>query len=347
MRELPTVSVEGSKKAVVTALGANSGIAVTKFVAYLLTGSSAMLAEAIHSVADSGNQVLLLVGASRARRRATRDHPFGYGRERYFYTFVVAIVLFCVGGLFALYEAWHKITEPTPITGWQWVPVAVLLIATVLESIALRTAVREAARVRGDDGWLRFVRRSRSPELPVILLEDTAALAGLLLALVGVGLTLLTGDGIWDGLGTAAIGLVLATVAIVLAIEAKSLLIGESATDEHRRAIERAIVAGDDVTEIVHIRTLHLGPEELLVAAKIAVDSDDDARTLATAINGAETRVRAAVPIARLIYLEPAVAARASTGTAAAGAAEAIGTTETATTTATATAAGDDGPLPE
>ncbi|MDA8368720.1 MAG: cation diffusion facilitator family transporter [Nocardiopsaceae bacterium] len=299
------MSTEGSTKAIFAALGANLGIAVTKFVAYLLTGSSAMLAESIHSVADSGNQVLLLLGGKRARRHATPEHPFGYGRERYVYAFLVAIVLFSLGGLFALYEAWHKIRDPHPITTWQWVPIAVLLVAMVLEAASLRTAVQESNAVRGDSGWVRFIRRSKSPELPVVLLEDTGALIGLMFALVSVGLTLITGNGVWDGLGTAAIGILLVVIAIVLALEMNSLLVGESATKEHVRLIKQAIVDRGDVTAVIHMRTMHLGPEELLVAAKIAIDAEDDARDITQAINGAEERIRAAVPIARLIYLEP------------------------------------------
>ncbi|MEV0663154.1 cation diffusion facilitator family transporter [Actinomadura luteofluorescens] len=301
------MSAEGSTKAVITALVANLGIAVTKFVAFALTGSSSMLAEAIHSVADSSNQALLLVGGKRAERDATEEHPFGYGRERYIYAFLVAIVLFSLGGLFALYEAWHKISDPHPIEEWQWVPIAVLLVAIVLEGAALRTAVRESNRSRGRSSWVQFVRRSKSPELPVILLEDTGALVGLVFALAGVGLTLITGDGVWDGIGTAAIGVLLAAIAIVLATEVKSLLVGESATPEHLRLIRQAIVEGRDVPAVIHMRTMHLGPDELLVAAKIAVDLRDDAREVADAINDAEARIRAAVPIARLVYLEPDV----------------------------------------
>ncbi|GAA4389347.1 cation diffusion facilitator family transporter [Actinomadura verrucosospora] len=301
------MSAEGSTRAVITALAANLGIAVTKFVAFALTGSSSMLAEAIHSVADSSNQALLLIGGKRAQRDATEEHPFGYGRERYIYAFLVAIVLFSLGGLFALYEAWHKISDPHPIEEWQWVPIAVLLVAIALEGAALRTAVRESNRSRGRAGWVQFVRRSKSPELPVILLEDTGALVGLVFALAGVGLTLVTGDGVWDGIGTAAIGVLLAAIAIVLATEVKSLLVGESATPEHLRLIRRAIVEGSDVPAVIHMRTMHLGPDELLVAAKIAVDLRDDAREVADAINDAEARIRAAVPIARLVYLEPDV----------------------------------------
>ncbi|WP_067972513.1 cation diffusion facilitator family transporter [Nocardiopsis trehalosi] len=299
------MSTEGSTRAVVTALAANLGIAATKFAAYLLSGSSAMLAESIHSVADSGNQALLLIGGRRAARRATPEHPFGFGRERYLYAFLVAIVLFSLGGLFALYEAWHKIRDPHPITAWHWVPVAVLLVAAVLEGFALRTAVKESNAVRGSAGWVQFVRRAKAPELPVILLEDTGALLGLLFALAGVSLTLVTGNGVWDGLGTGAIGVLLVAIAVVLAVEVKSLLIGEAAGPEHQRLIRDALCAADGVEDLIHMRTLHLGPEELLVAAKIAVDAGDDARHVARAIDDAEARVRAAVPIARVIYLEP------------------------------------------
>ncbi|GGV41507.1 transporter [Actinomadura cremea] len=301
------MAAEGGTRAVITALAANLGIAVTKFVAFALTGSSSMLAEAIHSVADSSNQALLLIGGRRARRRATPEHPFGYGRERYIYAFLVAIVLFSVGGLFALYEAWHKISDPHSIDEWQWVPIAVLLVAIALEGTALRTAVKESNRTRGRSSWVEFVRRSKSPELPVILLEDTGALLGLLFALAGVSLTLATGNGVWDGVGTAAIGVLLVAIAIVLATEVKSLLIGESASDEHVRLIRDAIVEGRDVPSVIHMRTMHLGPDELLVAAKIAVDLQDDARDVAEAINDAEARIRRAVPIARLVYLEPDV----------------------------------------
>ncbi|MGI5118262.1 cation diffusion facilitator family transporter [Marinactinospora thermotolerans] len=301
------MATEGSTRAVVTALGANLGIAVTKFAAWALTGSSAMLAESIHSVADSGNQVLLLVGGRRARRRATPEHPFGYGRERYVYAFLVSIVLFALGGLFALYEAWHKIRDPHPITSWHWVPIVVLLVAMAMEATALRTAVKESNAVRGDTGWVGFVRRSKAPELPVILLEDTGALLGLVFALAGVTLTLITGNGVWDGLGTAMIGLLLVAIAVVLAVEMKSLLIGEAASGEHVRLIQEAIETGADVEGVIHMRTMHLGPEELLVAAKIAIDVEDSAVQVATAIDSAERRIRAAVPIARLIYLEPDV----------------------------------------
>jgi cation diffusion facilitator family transporter len=264
-----------------------------------------MLAESIHSVADSGNQALLLLGGKRAKRSATPQHPFGYGRERYLYAFVVSIVLFSLGGLFALYEGYHKLSHPTPITEWHWVPVVVLVAAIAMESFSFRTAIVESNAVRGSATWAQFLRRAKAPELPVVLMEDFAALLGLVLALLGVGLTLITGDGVWDGLGTMAIGVLLVAVAVFLAVETKSLLIGEAATPESVEAIERALTSTPGVEGVIHMRTLHLGPEELLVAAKIAVPADASAADIATAIDAAEERIRAAEPIARVIYLEP------------------------------------------
>jgi cation diffusion facilitator family transporter len=295
----------GGTRAIVAALAANLGIAVTKFIAWLLTGSSSMLAEAVHSVADSGNQALLLVGGRRAERRATPEHPFGYGRERYIYAFIVSIVLFSVGGLFALYEAYHKIRHPEAIESWQWVPVVVLIIAIALESFSFRTAIRESNRTRGDTSWVAFVRRAKAPELPVVLLEDAGALLGLIFAFFGVVLTLITDNGVWDGVGTAAIGLLLVMIAIILAIETKSLLLGEGANPEELAKIEKAILGGPGVERIIHMKTLHLGPDELLVAAKIAVPRSELAEDVARHINETEARIRTAVPIARVIYLEP------------------------------------------
>jgi cation diffusion facilitator family transporter len=299
------VSACGGTKAVVAALAANLGIAVTKFVAFALSGSSSMLAEAVHSVADSGNQALLLVGGRRAQREATPQHPFGYGRERYIYSFIVSIVLFSVGGLFALYEAYHKWHDPHPITAWAWLPIAVLLVSIALESMSFRTAIKESNLIRGRASWTEFVRRAKAPELPVVLLEDFGALLGLIFALFGVGMTLITDDGRWDAAGTAMIGLLLVTIAVVLAIETKSLLLGEAATDTDVAAIERAILAGDEAERIIHMRTLHIGPEEVLVAAKIAIHHDDSAQAIAAGIDAIERRIREAVPIARVIYLEP------------------------------------------
>jgi cation diffusion facilitator family transporter len=296
---------DGGTKAVVAALLANIGIAVTKFIAFFLTQSSSMLAEAIHSVADSGNQGLLLLGGKKAKREATPQHPFGYGRERYIYAFVVAVVLFFVGGIFAIYEAWHKFADPHPIESWHWVPVVVLGTAIVLESFSFRTAIIETNKVRGEASWVQFVRHARVPELPVILLEDLAALLGLVFAFIGVVLTLVTHNGVWDAVGSAAIGVLLIVVSAILAYEMKSLLVGEGATPEQTRAIEDAIRNSDEVADLIHMRTMHLGPEELLVAAKFAVKTSDSAADVAAGINAVEERIRAAVPIARVIYLEP------------------------------------------
>lgn len=299
------MSAQHGTRAILAALAANVGIAVTKFVAFALTGSSSMLAEGVHSVADSGNQLLLLLGGKRAVRAADAEHPFGYGRARYFYAFVVAIILFTVGGLFALYEANEKFRHPHPIEGrWWWVPLAVLALAIVMEAFSFRTAIHESRPHKGDGTWWQFIKRSKSPELPVILLEDFGALIGLVFALFGVGMTLLTHDGRWDAVGSAAIGVLLVCIAFVLARETKSLLLGEGAEPGSVRAIQDAAV-GPGVTSVIHLKTLHLGPEELLVAAKIEVPQAASAAQVAAAIDGAEQRIRAAVPIARVIYLEP------------------------------------------
>ncbi|WP_371579802.1 cation diffusion facilitator family transporter [Streptomyces sp. NBC_01314] len=298
------MSASGGTKAIVAALAANLAIAVAKFVAFVFSGSSSMLAESVHSLADSGNQGLLLLGGKKAKREATPEHPFGYGRERYIYAFLVSIVLFSVGGMFAIYEGYEKIKDPHEIDHWYW-PVGVLLFAIIAESFSFRTAIKESNGLRGDKSWTEFVRHAKAPELPVVLLEDLGALVGLVLALGGVGLALLTGDGVWDGIGTLCIGVLLILIAIILAAETKSLLLGEAAGLEDVRKIEAAIVDGDTVPGIIHMRTLHLGPEELLVAAKIAVRHDETATEVANAINAAEARIREAVPIARVIYLEP------------------------------------------
>lgn len=299
------MSAEGSKKAIVAALAANAGIAVAKFVGFAITGSSSMLAEGVHSVADTSNQGLLLLGQKRAAQQADRLHPFGYGRARYFYSFVVALVIFSLGALFALYEGYQKIRHAhdhgleSPL-----VAVAILLVAVVLEGYSFHTAQRESRPLKGDATWWGFIRNTRSPELPVVLLEDSGALIGLLLALGGVGLTMLTGDPVWDGIGTVAIGLLLGAIAIVLMVEMKSLLIGEGATDAEEAAILEAL-PGDGVDRVIHLKTQYLGPEELLLAAKIAIAPGSSAAAIARAIDAAESRVRTAVPQARVIYLEP------------------------------------------
>jgi cation diffusion facilitator family transporter len=306
------MSTEGGTKAVVAALTANLFIAVTKFGAWALTGASSMLAEAIHSVADSGNQALLLIGGKRAQRAATPEHPFGFGRDRYIYAFLVAIVLFTVGGLFALYEAYHKWHEtheghPNELleSSWWWVPLVVLGVAIVAESFSFRTAIKESRKTKGRQSWVRFVRAAKAPELPVVLLEDFAALLGLLFALFGVGLTLITHNGIFDVIGTAMIGLLLVAVAITLAIETKSLLLGESASPEAIARIEAALVSVDGIERVIHMKTLHLGPEEVLVAAKVAVRETSSAQQVADTIDAAEVAIRTADPMVTALYLEP------------------------------------------
>jgi cation diffusion facilitator family transporter len=291
-------------KAVIAALLANAGIAVAKFIAYLLTGSGAMLAESVHSVADSGNQALLLLGGQRARRRPTPQHPFGYGRERYFWSFVVSLILFSLGGMFAIYEGVEKLRHPHELES-AGIAIGVLVVAIVLESFSLRTAVREANEVRGDQSWSTFVRRSKLPELPVVLLEDLGALLGLFLALGAVGLSIATDDATWDGLGTLTIGVLLVVIAVFLAVEMKSLLIGEAASDADLAAIRSAMEADDGVRRLIHMRTQHIGPDELLVAAKLEPTNGQTVADVAATINRVEAAVRASVPAARVIYLEP------------------------------------------
>ncbi|HEY0167809.1 MAG TPA: cation diffusion facilitator family transporter [Jatrophihabitans sp.] len=297
------MSAAGGTKAVLAALLANAGIAVIKFIAFLITGSSSMLAESVHSVADSGNQGLLLLGGRRSRRQATAEHPFGYGRDRYVYGFLVALVLFSLGGLFALYEGIHKITHPHELDS-PLVAVGVLVVAIALETWSFRTAIHESRKVKGDASWPQFIRRAKVPELPVVLLEDLAALVGLTLALAGVGLSVLLDEPIWDGIGTVAIGVLLITVAIILIIETKSLLLGEAASPAAISRIEAALV-GEGIDRVIHHRTLHLGPEEVLVAAKVSMAPGSSLSEVAAAINAAEARIRAAEPTARVIYLEP------------------------------------------
>jgi cation diffusion facilitator family transporter len=299
----------------VAALSSNLAIAASKFIAFAISGSSSMLAEGVHSVADSGNQVLLLVGGRRARRAADEEHPFGYGRERYIFGFLVSIVLFTIGGVFAIYEGAEKVAHPHKLDAWYW-PLGVLVFAIVAESYSFRTAVRESRETKGKQSWPAFVRTAKAPELPVVLFEDFGALIGLGFALAGVGLSVATGNGVWDGAATLAIGSLLVCIALVLAVETKSLLLGEAASPAVVAGIRAALVDGTRVTRVIHMRTLHLGPEELLVAAKIAVRPELTAAGVAEAINAAEARVRAAEPIARVIYLEPDIysAAEAAAG---------------------------------
>src|SRR6266545_2655618 len=300
------MSSQGSESriAIFAALAANLGIAASKYVAYGFTGSSAMLAEAVHSTADSGNQVLLLIGGRRARRSASSSHPFGYGRFRYLYGFLVALIIFLLGGVFALYEGLEKLRNPHDLESPAWA-FGVLGVAIVLESLSLRTAARQSAEYRGGASWWRFIRDAKMPELVVVVLEDFGALVGLAFALVGVGLATATGNSRWDGAGSLAIGVLLMSIAVVLAIEMRSLLIGESASPQVVRAIERALTSQDGIEQLIHLRTMHLGPEELLVAGKIGVDADETAARLAVIIDAAERRVRDAIPYDCYIFLEP------------------------------------------
>ena len=291
-------------RAVFAALAANLGIALAKFIAFLITGSASMLAESVHSVADTGNEVLLIVGRGRSIRPRSEEHPFGFGRERYFYGFVVSVMLFTVGAVFSVYDGLHKILNPEPVRSPQ-VAFAVLGLSAVLEAFSLRTGVREANPIRGDRSWGTFIRRTKAPELPVVLLEDLAALIGLAFAFTGVALATITGDGRWDGAGSLAIGALLGTAAAILAVEMKSLLIGEAASPEVQQLIVAALEDGPDAVRVIHMRTVHISPDSLLVAAKIAVRESDTGAQVAAGIDAAERRIRAAVPIARTIYLEP------------------------------------------
>ena len=294
----------GSRRAILAALIANAGIAIAKLVGFVLTGAASLLAEAVHSLADTSNQALLLLGGARARKQASEMHPFGYGRERYFWAFVVALVLFSLGGLFAIYEGIEKLRHPHEVESIA-IAIGILVVAIGLETFSLTTAIREANHVRGDRSWWSFIRHSRNPELPVVLLEDIGAELGLFLALGGVIGARVTDNPRFDAVGSLGIGILLVVIAITLVIEMKSLLIGESATKEHVDAIRSAIETTPNVERVLHMRTQHLGPDELLVGAKVAMMPTLSFADVAATINDAEGRLRAAVPAARVVYLEP------------------------------------------
>jgi cation diffusion facilitator family transporter len=298
------MSTEGGTKAVVAALLANTGIAVSKFVAFFISGSSSMLTEAVHSVADAGNQVLLLVGGRRAHQPISVNHQFGYGRIRYVYAFIVAIVLFAVGGLFSLYEGLHKFQHPEELTN-PLIPFAVLTVAIILESFSLRTALVEANKARGRRTLWQFIRAARQPELPVILLEDIGALTGLVLAFFGVSMATITGDARWDGIGALSIGVLLVVIAIMLAVEMSSMLVGESALAEDQSAITLAITQSEICGQLIHLRTLYVGPDELLVAAKVGIEPNLNSTAIASGIDLCEKAIRAAVPSAKYVFIEP------------------------------------------
>lgn len=299
---------EGSRKAIIAAFFANLGIAIAKFVGFLLTRSAGLLAEAGHSLADTGNQALLLLGSSRAKRAATADHPFGFGRERYFWSFVVALVLFSMGGLFALYEGIQKLVHPHEADSLG-IAIGILLFAIALESYSLRTAIKETQHVKPKStSYWKFIRTAKQPELPVVLLEDIGAMIGLVLALGGVLMAHFTHNPRWDAVGSISIGVLLVAIAAVLAIEMKGLLIGEGASTDMDALIRSSLGEAPHVTKLIHLRTQHLGPDELLVTAKIEFERVLTVEALADAINGAEAALRARVPIATLVYLEPDIA---------------------------------------
>ena len=308
------MSTQGGTRAIVAALLANLGIAATKFVAWGFSGAVSMLAEGVHSLADSGNQILLLVGGKRAARSATATHPFGYGRERYFYAFIVSIILFTIGGVFSIYEGIDKLQHPHPLELW-WLPMIVLTVSIVLEAFSLRTAVKESNPIRGNASWVQFIRRAKAPELPVVLLEDLAALLGLVFAYVGIGLTALTGLGVFDAVGTLLIGALLIAVAVILGIETKSLLVGEGARPEDVDTISRVITSSPHVTALIHMKTLYLGPDEMLVAAKVGFGATAKLADVAAAIDALEADIRANVPVARVIYIEPDVVRKTKNST--------------------------------
>ena len=294
----------GSTKAVLAALFANLAIAIAKFVGFAVTRSASMLAESVHSCADTGNQALLLLGGRLSKRDPTPRHPFGYGRERYFWSFVVSIILFTLGALFAINEGIEKVRHPHELESL-WVAIGILIFGIVVESLSFRTAIVESNKVRGKLSWGTFIRRSRTPELPVVLLEDLGAMFGLVFALIAVVLAEVTGEPRWDGVGTLVIGVLLGIIAIVLAIEMKSLLIGESATAEDRERLRVALEKSPEIDRLVDLRTQHLGPEELLVAAEVDFADDLSGDQMPAAIAAVEARLRETVPAATHVYLEP------------------------------------------
>ncbi len=296
---------DGSKRAIYAAFGANLGIAIAKFVGAAITGSAGMLAEAVHSAADTGNQALLLVGGKRSNRSPNAEFQFGFGRERYFWSFVVALVLFSMGGLFAFYEGIQKLLHPHEATNLA-IAISILTVAIALETFSLRTAMKEANHTKPKSmSWWRFIKTSKQPELPVVLLEDIGAEVGLIFALGGVLGAHFTHDPRWDAMGSITIGVLLIVIAAVLAIEMKGLLMGEAALPEQQELIERALIDDSRVVSIVHLRTLHLGPEEILLAAKVEFIHTLSVQQLAQAIDDAEVRARSVVDAALRIYIEP------------------------------------------
>ena len=296
--------MQGSKRVIFTSLFANIIIACAKMVGFIFTGSGGMLAETIHSIADTGNQVILLFGGNRSRRKATRTHQFGYGTERYFYSFIVALAIFLIGGVFATFEGIIKLREEYEIQHAS-VAIVILAVALVMESYALRTVVNESNKTRSTMSWKKYVKSSKNPELPVLLLEDSAAVIGLLLAFSGIILTMVTGNSMFDAIATLLIGLLLIIVAIFLGKEMKSLLIGEAVVPLEEEQIRTLVSSVDGVVKIIHMRTLHLSPEEILLAIKIGVNPTLSMSELSNLINEIEGVVREGNNKIKLIYIEP------------------------------------------
>ena len=298
------MAATGGTRTIVTALIANFTISIAKFFGFVITSSSAMLAEAVHSLADTSNQALLLLGKKRSKKSPSAERPFGFGRERFFWAFVVSIVLFSLGSMYAVYEGIEKIRHPHEIESLWWA-LAILLFAMVMEAYAFQTAVKESRLYKGNHSWKSFIRRSRIPELPVVLLEDFGALMGLVFAFVCVLIADVTGNAIWDGIGTLSIGILLGLIAIILAIETKSLLIGEGALPEQSMRIENAIISSPEVSSLIDMRTEYLGPETLLVAAKIEFSEKSSSPDISNDVDNIEKRIREVEPLAKIIYLEP------------------------------------------
>ena len=296
---------EGAKKAIVAAFLANLGIAIAKFVGFLVTSSAGLLAESVHSLADTANQGLLFLGGRRGARERDEDHPFGHERERFFWAFIVALVLFSMGGLFALYEGIQKLRHPHE-TGSLGVAIGILVVAILLESFSLRTAIKETSHAKSPSvGYWQFVRTAKQPELPTVLLEDVAALLGLVFALAGVMLSHITENPRWDAAGSIAIGALLVAVAFILGAEMKALLMGETASPENRAALLERLRTAPHIRKVIYLHTEHVGPETILVAAKVIVDATLPAAEVSRAIDAAEVAMREAVPEAKFIFLEP------------------------------------------
>ena len=304
---IPTAVPSTQRRAVLTALVANLLVAGAKLGAFALTASSALLAESLHSFADTANEVLLLVGARRSTRPADLRHPFGHARYRYVYAFLVSLTVFWIGGVLAVIEGLVHLASDEPIVDPAWA-FAVLVLGAVLDGWSLRTTVRAGRPAKGVLSWKQLMRTTKAPELIVVFLEDLGALVGIAIAAVGVGLATITGAPVWDAVASIAIGLLLMAIGLVVNRETQSLLLGESASKDVEATIREAIAATPGIDGVVNFRTIHIGPDDLVVASGIVVDQAMEAAAIAQAIDAAEERVRAGLPYRTVIYLEPRVA---------------------------------------